>query len=826
MSTAFGGLNVLDLSDRLSGAFAARLFGDFGATVVLAESPEGHPLRHEPPFLDDIPGADRAVLHAWANWNKWSHVITAAAQLEKLIATADVVITTHADLAHSSLGDILIAPALNALRPDAVHLSITPHGHTGKLATWPGNNLTACARSGWSFINRYKGEAPLQLPRSQASYVGGTAGYLAAAAALRRRYETTGCEMVGVSEVEALALTVHPWGIAAIYNNAGFSHGAAGVRPRGAPGPLWDLADGRMHFAIADFHHWQEAMRVLGLPELGAREDLIPDLGRHSKDMSAVGKGLATSLPTLQRWPVFHALAKLRCVAGLVQTIDEIGTNPQFVARNFLVQTQMEGKPITASGAPARITPAAWRLHRPAPHLGEASTGGSDSSGTPAPHKPSNTATPTTQALADGPLRGVRVLSFGQAWSGTFGTELLALLGADVVQIGAVHRPDVWRRTSDQVPGGVLDPTRVQHPLNTQGLYNAVNLHKREICLDLRQARAREILWQLFPRFDVVVDNFRPTVMPGWGVTIEKLHALRPGMVWASVSGYGADGPFTAYPANGSTTEPMSGLSSIHGYEGESGMNTGGLYPDPMSGYFLASAVLAGLHARDRTGEAQRIDLSMMEALNVLCGEAVMERDATGRTPLPRGNRHPRLAPHNHYLTKPRVTGETTQPPELCWLALAVETEANWHALVELINDPRLRSLRFDTMAARKANETALDAIIGEWSAVQDVEAAEARLCALGITAARVVPLYELYSRPHPDFVASGFVTRIDHPETGPTWLPGRPWRFSAALSTPLRAAPCVGQHSREILAQELGINDSEYAELVASGITGTLGEG
>ena len=823
MSTALHGLKVVDLSDRLSGAFAARLFGDFGATVILAESPSGHPLRHEPPFLDDIPGVDRAVVHAWANWNKWSHVISTSEQLVALIASADVVITTQANLASASLGDISIAPAQQALRPDAVHLSITPHGLTGRLADCPGNNLTACARTGWSFINRYKGEAPLQLPRSQASYVGGIAGFLAATAALRRRHDTTGCELVTVSEVEALALTVHPWGIAAIYSNAGFSHGAAGVRPRGAPAPLWDLADGRMHFAIADFHHWQAAMQVLGLPELGVREDLIPDLGRHSKDMSAVGKGLAQSLPALQRWPVFHALAKLRCVAGVVQTIDEIAANPQFIARQFLVQTRMEGKPITAPGAPARITPAAWRLQRPAPRLGESSTNDVRPSAALERNKPSNMPAPSATAMADGPLSGVRVLSFGQAWSGTFGTELLALLGADVVQIGSFHRPDVWRRTSDKVPNGVLDPTRVQHPLNTQGLYNAVNLHKREICLDLRQARAREILWQLFPRFDVVADNFRPTVMPGWGITLEKLHALRPGMVWASVSGYGADGPYTAYPANGSTTEPMSGLSSIHGYEGESGMNTGGLYPDPMSGYFLAASILAALHARDRTGEAQRVDLSMMEALNVLCGEAVMERDATGRKPLPRGNRHPRLAPHNYYPTKLRITGETTQAPELSWLALAVETEANWHALVELIGDPRLRSPRFKNMAARKTNETALDAIIGEWSTEQDVEIAEQRLSALGLAAARVVPLYELYSRPDPDFVASGFVTRIDHPATGPTWLPGRPWRFSAAQSTPLRAAPCVGQHSREVLAQELGIDDSEYAELVALGITGAL---
>jgi len=817
MSTAFEALNVLDLSDRLSGAFAARLFGDFGAEVTLAEPPDGHPLRYEPPFFNDEPGPERSVAHAFANWNKRSRIVSTPQALAALVAAADVVVTSHSPIKNACLGQLDILPALGSLRPDAVHLSVTPHGLSGSRSASPGNNLTACARTGWSFVNRHLDEPPLQLPRDQAGYVGGVTGFLTAAAALRRRYATPDPEIVDVSEVEALALTVHPWGISAIYNQLGTSN-AAGARPRGAPGPLWDLADGRMHFAIADFHHWPEAMAALGLPDLGTCPDLIPDLGRHSKDLTDVGAGLARSLPNLECWPVFEKLAELRCVVGVMQTTEELPDNPQLRAREFFVEAQIDGRPVKAPGAPAKLTPSAWRLSRPAPRLGEQR----DQEAAP-PIAPVRAPTLPVGSMAEGPLSGVRVLSFGQAWSGTFGTELLALLGADVVQVGSRHRPDVWRRVSDKVPAGVADPSRTQHPLNTQGLYNAVNLHKREICLDLRHARGRELLWQLFPSFDVVVDNFRPTVMPGWGVTLELLNALRPGVVWASVSGYGATGPYSAYPANGSTTEAMSGLSSIHGYAGDSGMNTGGLFPDPMSGYFLAASVLAALDARDRTGEAQRIDLSMMEAVNVLCGEAVMELGATGRFPRPRGNRHPRLAPHGCYATRPRLLDGVAQPVEACWLAISVEDEAAWRALIAHIGDPRLSRPQFATMASRKANEDDLDALIGSWCARQDAQEADQTLCASGIAAARIVPLYELYSSPDPNFVASGFVTRVDHPEVGPTWLPGRPWRFSAAPASPVRAAPCVGQHSHEILVGELGVTEVEYAELVAAGVTGTI---
>ncbi len=807
MLRAFEGLRVVDLSDRLSGAFAARLFGDYGANVILAEPPDGHPLRREPPFLDDQPGLERSVLHAYANWNKRSLIVDDPARLAALIARADVIVTTTATLA-----DAPYASALVDRRSDSVHLSITPHGLDGPLASMPGNNLTASARTGWAYINRYRDEPPLQMPGRQSGYVGGVAGFVAAAAALRRRDRTADAELVDVSEVEAFALTVHPWGIAAIYEDVGWSDGPAGGRARGEPRPLYQAADGQMNFGFGDWHHWPEAMRLLNLPDLAGREDLIPDVGRHSKDMSAVVAGAARELATMERWPLFHALAKIRCISGCLQDVDDIVHDRQLAARDFLVETKIEGHTVRAAGAPAKLAPAPWQLDRPAPRLGEGGSAPSEES-VEAPVVTSRSSPLPASALADGPLSGVRVLSFCQAWAGVFGTEILALLGADVVQVESPHRIDVWRRVKAVVPKGLVDQTRVQHPANTQGLYNSVNLNKRAITLDLRQERGREIFWELLPRFDVLAENFRPTVMPSWGVTLETLASKRPGIVFASISGYGVEGPYAEYPANGATTEPMSGLSSLHGYEGDPGMNTGGLYPDPVAAYFFAASVISALHQRDRSGEPQRIDLSMLEAVAVVCGDAIAEYDATGRVPRPMGNRHPRVAPHNIYEAR---DGE--------WLALAAETDEAWSVLVGQIGDPALRTdPRFETMAARKVNEAALDEIVGAWCRGRDAVETESTLGALGITAARVVPLYELYSRPDANLVDRGFITRVEHPEAGVTWLPGRPWRFSAAPSSPLRPAPCVGQHSREVLREELGITDSEYNDLVIAGVTGAL---
>ena len=801
MKAPHEGLRVLDLSDRQSGAFAARLFGDFGAEVVLVESPEGHPLRGEPPFLEGKAGSNRSVMHSFINWNKKSIVVENREDFADFVASADVVITTSDPL-----------KILPDLSPDAVHICITAHGLASPLSGKPGNNLTISARTGWSYINRYRGEPPLQMPRNQTGYIGGVVGYLCGAAALRRREAGTAAEVVDVSELEAFMLTVHPWGVRSVYANAGESKGSTGIRPRGRAGPLWDAADGRMNFGIADFRNWSQAMEVLKLPAIGKIPELIPDIGRHSQDLRFVTRAIAESLPSLSRWPTFHQLARLRCLTGVMQDIQDLVVNEQLLTRGFIVQARLDGQTVRAPGAPGILHPSPWKLHIPAPEIDE-HRGQITLEKEPSPHRKA-AANLSEEELSGGPLSGVRVLSFGQAWSGTFATELLALLGADVVQLGSIKRPDVFRRLTSSVPEGVLDANRLQHPLNTQGEYNSVNLNKREVTLDLGQEVGRELLWKLIPKFDILVDNFRPTVMPSWGFTLEKLRETKSDIIWASVSGYGESGPYWDYPANGATTEPMSGLSSLHGYEGDLGMNTAGLYPDPVSGYFLVASIMAALTHKDRTGEAQRIDLSMMEALAHVCGDAFVELDASGKIPRPGGNHHPRIAPHNCYDV---ADGQ--------WLAIATETEAAWRRLAQYIGDSRLFADKFATMNSRKINEESLDTILGEWCASQNADITERELGRLGVSVARVRTLYELFDKPESDFVESGFFSFVDHPETGPTWLPGRPWRFSAARGSPLRPSPCVGEHSKEVLMNELDLSEEDYQTLVDKGITGTVYE-
>lgn len=794
---------VVDLTSRFSGAFASRLFGDYGASVFLVEPESGHPLRHEPPFLDAKQGMDRSLVSAFANWNKRSLCTTDKDSIASLITQSDVLVTTTTESKKLNWYQRL-------LPPDAVHLSITAHGLKSPLTHLPGNNLTTSARCGWASINGYGSEPPLSMPRNQCGIVGGVAGFIAACAALRRRDAKSEAEFIDVSELDAFALSVHPWGVAGAYNGYQPRVGAQRTRARGSPGPLWDMSDGRMNLGLADFKNWTQAMDAVNLPELGRQRNLIPDIGRHSQNLRDVVHGLANSLPKLERWNVFHRLTRLRCVVGVVQDMRDLADNEQIVAREFIKQSEIDGRPVRTSGPPAQSSPSCWQLRSPAPRLGSSTV----------PELPTNRRTRrmgtelSQEELESGPLSNIRVLSFGQAWSGTFATELLALLGADVVQIASHYHPDAFRRISNVVPAMVADQSRRQHPRNTQGHYNSVNLHKREITLDVRSDRGREILWKLIPNFDLLVDNFRPGVLPSWGVSLEKLNEIRPGMIWASISGYGESGPYRDYPANGATTEPMSGFSSIFGYEGDSGMNTGGLYPDPISGYFLVAGILAALSHRDKTGLPQRVDLSMMEAVSATLGDYIMEYSASTNVPKPNGNRHTMHVPHGMFPTKDEY-----------WVAIAIESDPMWTSFVNVIGDSKLNREIYKSVSGRREYEQDIELSISHWTQSRTADDIEATLSQAGVCAARVVPLVELYTDPPQHFVDAGFICKITHPEAGDTWLPGRPWRFSYAEQTPINPAPCVGQHSKEVFEDGLGIDESTYQEWVREGLTGTLDE-
>ena len=781
MNKAFNNIKVLDLSDRVSGAWAARLFGDFGAEVILGEPENGHITRHLSPKTEH----QESLMHQFVNWNKKSTPLDPE-NITKLAENADVVITTQNQT------------VLDQLKINSIHLSITPHGLTGPWADIPGNDLTHSANSGWAMINRFENEEPLQLPRHQPSFIAGVAGFIAASASLIRGNR----ELIDVSELEATALTCVPWAIMGIFIGGDrLQFGPNRLKTRGRPGPLWQTRDGFINYGYGDWQQWQNAMHFLGQHELAENPDYIPSWGRHQKDAVPIINGLADSSQSLGKWEIFHGLAEFRCISGVVQNAKELSENHQLKSRDFLIKTKIKGEELTTCGAPSKLSESPWDLRQMAPEKSKKSLGFSSK----------KTTFPYSKGQAK-PLEGSRVLCFTQAWAGTFATEILACLGAEVVQIETVNRPDVWRGAGAPIPDGIRNPSIKQNPLNTNGMYNSVNLNKRAITLDVTQPKGKKTFWSLIENFDILVDNFSPHVMTNWGVSLESLREKRSDIIFASVSGYGRQGPLAEYPANGATTEPMAGFASMHGYEGDSGMNTGGLIPDPISGYYLAASIVSAMHYRKQTGKGQRIDSSMMESVAIQFGDALLEYAVNGHIRKPSGNKHPDIAPHGFF-----------QSQDDKWIAIAAENDDAFQNLCQFLNrDDLANDVRFKSGAERKSHEPELNKILQKTIKSEFHSSDVKKMQSLGIHAAQSDGFLEIYKAPNPQFLHRKFMQEIDHPEAGSHLLPTMPWSLKHTKKQKNRPAPCFGEHSQEVFFEELGMSEDEYLDLVNLNITGT----
>jgi crotonobetainyl-CoA:carnitine CoA-transferase CaiB-like acyl-CoA transferase len=437
---------------------------------------------------------------------------------------------------------------------------------------------------------------------------------------------------------------------------------------------------------------------------------------------------------------------------------------------------------------------------------------------------------------ARGPLDGIRGIVLTQAWAGTFATELLGLMGAEIIQVEARQRLDSWRGGYyGQVPKALQDNGTAVHPWNTNPLFNSVNLNKQNITLNLAHPEGVALYKQLVPFSDFIAENFSPRVMGNLGLDYRSLTRIRPDIILLSMSAYGASGPYANVPGIGGTIEPMAGMSSLLGYEDGPPINSGQMYPDPVAGYYGAAAVLLALHHRHRTGEGQHIDLSMQDANMTFIADALMEYSVLGRVRTRMGNRHASIAPHNTYRCKAQGTrheasddrpAEAAMPPAALttddeWIAITAATDAEFARLADVAGHPEWTAdRRFATVADRKRNERELDAAIAAWTADQDAHELEQTLRRANVTCARVRNADDVVRSAH--LRQRGILTEVTHPEAGTHTQAGAPWRLSRTPGGVARPAPMLGEHSREVLARFLSIGDEEYERLVALGVTGS----
>jgi formyl-CoA transferase len=391
-------------------------------------------------------------------------------------------------------------------------------------------------------------------------------------------------------------------------------------------------------------------------------------------------------------------------------------------------------------------------------------------------------------------LTGLRVLDISQAEAGPLCAQWLAWYGADVMRVELPASPGV--------PAAAREG----------GLYLANNMNKRSVVLDYRTAEGRELLARLVPRVDVLVENSRPGVLDGLGLGYDVLRTLHPPLIYCSITGFGRSGPYRDYPAFDPVAQAAGGAMAVTGEAGGQPLRCNFTVADTVSGTIAVTAVLAAYVRRLRTGEGELVELSMQEAQLSMLRSVLLMESPDGRLVERRGSRM--TPPTDLYPCAPFGPNDhvhITAPGDRFFDRVAVAI-----GRPELVADER-----FDTHEHRLRNGPALWEIVAEWTRQHTKWEAMDTLAAAGVPASAVIDNVDMRTNPH--LVERGAFVEVDHPERGTTRVVGIPVRTGASTVVPC-AAPRIGEHTVEVLRDELGLSTSEVDDLLARGIAAVTG--
>jgi CoA:oxalate CoA-transferase len=394
---------------------------------------------------------------------------------------------------------------------------------------------------------------------------------------------------------------------------------------------------------------------------------------------------------------------------------------------------------------------------------------------------------------APGPLHGLRVLDLSWVLAGPYCTMTLCDLGAEVVKCERPPYGDVARTTGPLKEG-------------ESGYFFSVNRGKKSIAIDLKQDEGRALFLRLVREFDILVENFRPGTLDDLGVGYEVLSKEHPGLIYAAISGYGQTGPMREKPALDVVVQGAGGIMSVTGEPGGPPVKPGTSLGDIAGGLYAVIGILAAVYERERSGKGQLVDIAMLDAQVAIQENAFLRYHLTGETPQPLGTRHSWAVPFQAF---PTADGYFV-------LALAWGVPNQWALLcseldrVDLIDDPR-----FATSTARAAHHAELEPLLNEGFRKRPTAEWVERLEQYGI------PCGPLNSIPQvtqmPQIKARNMLVPVEHRVLGTLPLVNTPVKLSRTPAGIRGSSPEMGEHSREVLRERLGLSHAELDALAAS---------
>lgn len=391
------------------------------------------------------------------------------------------------------------------------------------------------------------------------------------------------------------------------------------------------------------------------------------------------------------------------------------------------------------------------------------------------------------------PLAGIRILDFTRVLSGPYCTALLADLGADVVKIEAAGGED-YRH---------IGPFRD----GESALFQLVNRNKESIVIDLKNDDGLALAIRLAGHADVVVENFRPGVATRLGIGYSTLAASNPGLIYASISGFGQTGPDRELPAFDLIAQAMSGLMAMTGDAAGPPTKVGESVGDLAAGVFCSWAILAALYQRTRTGLGRRIDVSMVDSLIALLPTAIAQWMFGGAPPTRTGNRHPLSTPFGVYAA---ADG---------YVVICVLTAPQFAGLSRCLGRPELAAdPRYASDELRTSHESELSALIGAWLAPKTVADALVALQTAGVPASRVAEPAEVFSGAH--VRERGVLSTVRHGRLGLIPALEQPVHFAGLARGHQRVAPALDEHRDAVLSRWLGGSPPDPPTLESLGST------
>jgi formyl-CoA transferase len=411
----------------------------------------------------------------------------------------------------------------------------------------------------------------------------------------------------------------------------------------------------------------------------------------------------------------------------------------------------------------------------------------------------SNKLSPATP-LSPSALDGLKVLELGQLIAGPFAAKTLADFGAEVIKIE---------------PPGTGDPLRQWRLLKdgTSVWWQVQSRNKRSLALDLRQPEAQDIVRRLATECDVLIENFRPGAMEGWGLGPDDLLRLNPRLIMLRVSGYGQSGPYRDRPGFGVVAEAMGGLRHLTAEPGHVPVRVGVSMGDTLAALHGVIGILLALQHRHRTGEGQVIDVALYEAVFNCMESLLPEYSAFGAVRGPGGSALPGIAPSNAYRCQ-----------DGAYALVAGNGDSIFKRLMGVISRPDLAA---DPALAHNAGRVArvdeLDAAIGQWAAALPVSAVLAALDAASVPAGRIYTVADIAADPH--YQARGMLAQVAMDDGSALTVPGFVPKLSRTPGAHRRNAPALGQDTDAVL-REIGLTTAQIEALQARGIVAGSGQG